>query len=121
MEAKNKSRSSRRSKAKGREGENEIASLLSKSGIPAERVPLSGSLKGKYRGDVWLSDTGDRAEVKRRKKAIQLIETWLKQADNSGCSIIFFREDRGNWKVIMNLETFLEIYPGRDQVDTKDL
>lgn len=98
-------RKARRSKSKGREGENEVVKLLAKYGIKAERVPLSGALKTeKYSCDVRLAN-GKRIEVKRRKTGMKTIKKWLEEDKNS--NYVFFREDYGNWLVIMDVNEFI--------------
>ncbi|RKL63074.1 hypothetical protein DXT63_08535 [Thermoanaerobacteraceae bacterium SP2] len=103
------SKRGKRSKVKGRTGENEVVKLLAKYGIKAERVPLSGALKTeKYSCDVVLAN-GKRIEVKRRKSGLKTIQKWLNEDKNS--NYIFFREDgnRDNWIVIMPIQEFIEL------------
>ncbi|MGD9552757.1 MAG: hypothetical protein AB7V60_06605 [Candidatus Caldatribacteriota bacterium] len=99
---------SRRAKTKGREGESEVVRLLAKYGIEAERMPLSGSLGGKYKNDVRLLLGGKRAEVKRRKSGLKTVYKWLEQ-DNA--NYLFFRPDgnRDKWIVIMPFIEFIEL------------
>ncbi len=100
----------RRSKKKGYDGEKEVADLLKKYGIEAERVPLSGAIKNeKYACDVHLPKIGKRIEVKRRKSGMKTILKWLNEDKNS--NYVFFRED-GNtegWVVIMPYMEFIEL------------
>ncbi len=105
------SKRGKRSKAKGREGENEIVQLLAKYGIESERMPLSGALGGKYANDVKLSLGGKRAEVKRRKSGLKTIYSWLEQ-DNA--NFLFFRPDgdRNKWIVAMPLLEFVDLVKG---------
>lgn len=95
----------RRSKKKGYDGEAEVVRLLKHYGIEAERVPLSGALKSKkYSCDVVLPN-GKRIEVKRRKSGLKTIQKWLSEDKNS--NYLFFREDYGEWVVIMPLLEFV--------------
>ena len=99
------SKRGKRSKRKGYDGEAEVVKLLQKNGIEAERVPLSGALKSeKYSCDVVLSN-GKRIEVKRRKSGLKTIQKWLEEDQNS--NYIFFREDYGDWIVIMPVVEFI--------------
>jgi len=100
-------RIARRSKAKGREGENEIVEVLAEFGIKAERMPLSGMLGGKYRNDIRLVG-GKRAEVKRRKSGLKTVYKWLEQDD---ANYLFFRPDgdKGKWIAIMPIKEFAEL------------
>lgn len=97
----------KRSKQKGYEGEAEVVRALNKYGIEAERVPLSGALKSqKYSCDVVLPND-KRIEVKRRKSGLKTIQKWLSEDENS--NYVFFREDYGDWIVIMPLLEFVDL------------
>lgn len=69
------------SRRKGGRVEREIVALLTEAGLPAERVPLSGSAGGSFTGDIrvgpWL------AEVKARKSGagFKTLEGWLGSND----------------------------------------
>ncbi len=79
-----------------------------KYGIEAERVPLSGALKSqKYSCDVHIPEIDKRVEVKRRKSGLKTIQKWLQEDPNS--NYIFFREDYGDWVVIMPVMEFIEL------------
>lgn len=102
------SKRGKRSKKKGYEGEAEVVKLLQKYGIDAERVPLSGALKSEeYSCDVRIKRIDKRAEVKRRKSGLKTIQKWLQEDENS--NYIFFREDYGDWVVIMPVMEFIEL------------
>lgn len=105
------SKRGKRAKRKGYAGEVEIVKLLQKYGIKAERVPLSGALKSeKYSCDIviWLDENKTkRAESKRRKSGLKTLQKWLNQDKNS--SYIFFREDYGDWLVVMPVLEFIEL------------
>ncbi|MGE4415382.1 MAG: hypothetical protein AB7D08_08680 [Bacteroidales bacterium] len=98
----------KRAKAKGREGENEVVMLLARYGIEAERMPLSGSLGGKYKNDIRIAIGDKRVEVKRRKSGLKTVYSWLNQDD---CDYLFFRPDgdRDKWIVIMPLVKFVDL------------
>lgn len=97
----------KRSKRKGYQGEAEVVKVLNRYGIEAERVPLSGALKSKkYSCDVVLPND-KRIEVKRRKSGLKTIQKWLNEDKHS--NYVFFREDYGDWIVIMPLLEFVEL------------
>lgn len=103
----------KRSKKKGYDGEAEVVKLLQKYGIEAERVPLSGALKSqKYSCDVHIPGIDKRVEVKRRKSGLKTIQKWLEEDQNSNC--IFFREDYGDWIVIMPVMEFIGLVQERE-------
>lgn len=54
------------SKAKGSRYEREFVAKCDELGLPAEKMPLSGALGGKYSGDVLVADEW-RIECKYRK------------------------------------------------------
>ena len=100
----------KRSKRKGYQGEAEVVKVLNGYGIEAERVPLSGMLKSeKYSCDVVLP-SGKRIEVKRRKSGLKMIQKWLNEDKHS--NYVFFREDYGDWIVIMPLIEFVDLMQG---------
>lgn len=90
---------------KGTGGERELVELLKAAGIPARRVPLSGSMKASgFGGDVLVQDgDGEQAwEVKRRGHGFKRIEAWLEDA-----AAVAFRTDRGRWCVCLRLADYL--------------
>lgn len=95
---------SNRSKAKGSRIEREIVELHIELGHKAERVPLSGSLGGKYSGDVML-DIGVqlRGEVKARAngEGFATLERWLGEHD-----VLFLRRDHAKPVVTMPWRTY---------------
>jgi len=110
------SEASKRGKAakrKGYTGENEIVKLLSKYDIPAERVPLSGALKGNLAGDINTIIAGKekKIESKRRKDGFKELYKFLEQ---DGCNYIFMRADRKDWIVAMTFEEWLDLVKGAE-------
>lgn len=93
------------SKEKGYRGEKEIEKLLKEVGLSAKRVPLSGAVEG-FWGDVLIKIKEEelRAEVKRRRVGLKALYDWL-----GGKDILFVREDRKDWLVILRLEDFLRL------------
>ncbi|MCA2991181.1 hypothetical protein [Gemmatimonas sp.] len=86
-----------RSKDKGRRAEHAIVKLHTDLGVAAERMPLSGSLGGKYRDDVLIAGVV-RAEVKARKngEGFKTLEGWMKN-----CPLLFLKRDRVDPLVVM--------------------
>ncbi len=110
------SRIGRRSKAKGREGENEVVKLLERYGIVAERVPLSGALKStKYSCDVVMGN-GKRIEVKRRKSGLTTIKKWL---SSSNYIMINNGKDIKDAIIIMPVMEFIELINGEVEGEKK--
>jgi Holliday junction resolvase len=101
-----KAKQGRSNKAKGRTGENEVVEILASHGIKSERMPLSGSLGGKYKSDVKLSMGNKRIEVKRRKTGLKTVYGWLDEQTDA--NYLFFRPDgdKSKWLVIMPVKEF---------------
>lgn len=96
-----------KSKAKGTRVENLIVKLHTDLGIEAERMPLSGSLGGKYRDDVLIGGPeGVRAEVKARKhgEGFKTLEGWMKD-----CTLMFLKRDRQPPLVVMDVALYREL------------
>lgn len=102
------SKRAKRSKAKGREGENELVEVLAELGVKSERMPLSGSLGGKYKNDIKIAVGRKRGEVKRRKSGLKMVYGWLEQDD---ANYLFFRPDgdKKKWIAIMKIKEFAEL------------
>lgn len=105
------SKRGRAAKRKGYTGEHEIVKLLAKYHIPAERVPLSGALKGKLAGDIncIIHEKEKKIESKRRKDGFKELYKYLEQDD---CNYIFMRADRKDWIVAMPFDEWLELVKG---------
>ena len=108
LKASKASKRGKKSKRKGYTGEREIVQLLNKYGIKAERVPLSGALKGKLSGDVDCTIKGEhkKIESKRRKDGFKELYKFIEQDD---CDYIFMRADRKDWIVAMTFGEWLEL------------
>ncbi|WP_427340629.1 hypothetical protein [Caloranaerobacter sp. DY30410] len=108
------SKRGKRAKRKGYAGENEIVKLLKKYNIPAERVPLSGALKGKLAGDIncIIHQKEKKIESKRRKDGFKELYRFLEQ-DN--CNYVFMRADRKDWIVAMTFNEWLELVKEGDE------
>lgn len=108
LKASEASKRGKKSKRKGYTGEYEIVKLLNKYGIEAERVPLSGALKGKLSGDIDCTIKGEskKIESKRRKDGFKELYKFIEQDD---CDYIFMRADRKDWIVAMTFGEWLEL------------
>ena len=76
---------------KGNRVERFLVNLLLEHGFAAERIPLSGSAGGSFKGDVTVPLLGvDRtAEVKARKHGFQQHYQWL-----DGNDLLIVKQDR---------------------------
>ena len=96
-------------KQKGTRAENWVAHNLTKNGIPAERVPLSGSLGGKYSGDVVIGSIDHQTatiEIKHRESISTQLWRTLEWCDIARFTI-------GDHKmVVMMFDTFVLWYKG---------
>ncbi len=93
------------SKRKGDRCEREIVELHRAAGIPAHRVPLSGSVGGVYGGDLRIAGSL-RAEVKARAcgSGFATLERWL-----AGSDLLFLRRDRSSPLVVLPWDTYLHL------------
>lgn len=83
--------------------ERDCVQRLLAMGIPASRVPLSGSAGGDYSGDLRVEVAGvkENIECKMRKRAWKDLYDWL-----PGHFALFIRTDRQEPLVVMSLDTF---------------
>lgn len=113
------------SKQKGKRGELEIAKILREYGYNARR----GQQYSGASGDpdvIGLKDI--HIEVKRTKQNTYPYK-WMEQAKHDARigerPTVFFRRDRDNWLVLLDLKDFLELYAmaypvGKDDGRTDD-
>lgn len=92
-------------KRKGSRIEREIVNHLKGKGIPAKRVPLSGSTDG-FKGDIII-DGSLKCEVKARKDGFKQIYKWLE-----GNDYLFLKADRKKVLVVMDIDEFIELLKG---------
>ena len=90
---------------KGNRVEREIVNYLKENGIPAKRVPLSGSANG-FKGDIII-DGNLKAEVKARKDGFKQIYDWLE-----GNDYLFIKANRKPVLVVMTIEEFIKLKGG---------
>lgn len=69
----------KKSRDKGARSERNIVNSLKARGIPAERVPLSGAMHGRFGGDIDIK--GYRLEVKCRADGFKQIYGWIEGSD----------------------------------------
>lgn len=80
--------------------------LLQEHGFAAERVPLSGSARGRFGGDVSMPLLGvdRRVEVKARANGFRQLYDWLNGAD-----FLVVKGDRLEPLVVLPLKLATEI------------
>ena len=92
------------SRDKGANFEREVVNWHLGKGVPAERIPLSGAVKGNYSGDLKIGpEQALLAECKRRARAWQDLYDAL---DQDGSDMLFIRKDRERTLVVLPLETY---------------
>jgi Holliday junction resolvase len=98
--------SGRASRDKGNRAERAIVKFLQDRGFAAERVPLSGSAGGSYRGDLTVPILSIErvVEVKCRAKGFRQLYDWLTDRD-----MLIVRADRSEPLVILPLKLAAEI------------
>ncbi len=92
------------SRDKGANFEREIVNWHKARNVDAERIPLSGAVKGNYSGDLKIGpEQALLAECKRRARAWQGLYDAL---DQDGSDMLFIRKDRERTLVVLPLETY---------------
>ena len=92
------------SRGKGANFEREIVNWHKARNVDAERIPLSGAVKGNYSGDLKIGpEQALLAECKRRARAWQDLYDAL---DQDGSDMLFIRKDRERTLVVLPLETY---------------
>lgn len=99
----------RASRQKGDRAERALVKLFQEAGIHAERVPLSGSAGGSYRGDLTVAVQGQdrRFEAKVRAGGFVTLYTWL--SDHYG---LFVKSDRHEPLIVLRASDFIELAKG---------
>jgi Holliday junction resolvase len=97
---------SKRSRDKGNRTERAIVRALQDAAFAAERVPLSGSMRGRFGGDVSVPLLGvdRRVEVKARGNGFRQLYDWLNGAD-----LLIVKADRNQPLVIVPFRLAIEI------------
>jgi Holliday junction resolvase len=98
--------SGRRSRSKGARTERSIVKALLGNGIAAVRVPLSGSVGGRFAGDIVLPLMGRDlcVEVKARAGGFCELYRWLNQRD-----VLILKADRQEPLVVVRMSLAAEI------------
>ena len=92
------------SRDKGANFEREVVNWHKVRNVDAERIPLSGAVKGNYSGDLKIGpEQALLAECKRRARAWQDLYDAL---DQDGSAMLFIRKDRERTLVVLPLETY---------------
>ena len=101
-----KKRGGRASRQKGNRGERALVRFLQERGFAAERVPLSGSARGRFGGDVSVPLLGvdRRVEVKCRGNGFNRLYDWL-----AGNDLLIVRADRREPLVVIPLRLAAEV------------
>jgi len=78
-------------------------------GIPCERVPLSGSMGGKYCGDLAIPNVDSReftieSKARRNGAGFAVIEKWMKNKD-----ILILKRNNQDPLVILPFELYLKL------------
>jgi Holliday junction resolvase len=96
----------RGSRQKGNRTERALVKALQDAGFAAERVPLSGAVRGRFGGDlsVPLLGVDRRVEVKCRGNGFGRLYGWLNGAD-----FLIVRADRSEPLVVLPLRLAIEI------------
>ncbi len=88
---------------KGDRLEREVVKLLEAAGIPAKRVPLSGSARG-YPGDITatLPGLGEACLECKSRKDFKTLHAWLEHRD-----AVILKADRKEPLMVLRLADFL--------------
>ncbi len=99
--------SGRAPRRKGDRLEREIVKRLEAAGIPAKRVPLSGSARG-YPGDVLATMAGrDHVLECKSRRDFATLYTWLEHRDG-----LILKADRKEALMVLRLADFLKVLGG---------
>ena len=100
---------SAKAKRRGYAHEISVRDAHLKNGVSIERVPLSGSMGGKYTGDLGVPSIERKEfilECKARKNGsgFKVIEDWIEDAD-----ILFMRRNNQPDLVVMRMDTYMNL------------
>ena len=94
----------KRPRDKGRRTEQELVRTLKAAGIPAKRVPLSGSAEG-YPGDVVAEVNGRSLVLEcKARRQFKTLESWL-----DGRDAVVLKPDRRAPLVLLRLDDLLAL------------
>ena len=101
------------SRSKGQRGEREVAKLLEAAGFEASRHRI-----GAANDDILHDIPGVSIEVKRSEKL--MLPAWIRQADEQAGDdrepVLFFRQSRQPWRVVITAEYYLNLIGGSDEL-----
>lgn len=89
---------------KGARNERLLVEACRQAGLEAERIPLSGAMKGSFAGDVTVA--GYLCEVKVRGDGFKQLYGWLA---HDAADILAVRADHKPWLVVMPFEHFAKL------------
>jgi len=84
-----------------------VADYLTERGVPAERVPLSGSLGGKYSDDIVLGTIDHpegRIECKNRESIGDYLWKWLETA-----TYLVLKKNHKQMLVVIPIDEFIRL------------
>jgi len=106
----------RSSKAKGRNGQQEVRDKLLATFPEFEPDDIKSTTMGDTGEDIQLSPAARKKiplaiEVKRRKDALKTVYGYLEQAGahGKGEPVVFFRSDRNPWVVMVGMDHYMEL------------
>lgn len=112
---------SRKSKNKGRLGQNEVRDKILEHFPELDPKDVKTAIMGETGVDIHFSPAAYKklplsVEVKRRKTGGQAFYNWKEQAESQGKGepVVFFRQDRQGWLAVMDLDYFLSVLKGND-------
>jgi Holliday junction resolvase len=100
------------SRQKGDRAERAIVKFFQERGRAAERVPLSGSAGGSYKGDLTIPALGRDlvAEVKCRANGFRELYAWLIERD-----VLIVRADRREPLIVLSLRLAADLIDDRER------
>lgn len=103
-----------RSRQKGDRFERDCVHRLNDMGVPAVRVPLSGSAGGEHTDDLVVEVCGfpKRIECKTRARAWSDLFGWLSRKDRQPPFCLLIKADRTDTLVVLRLEDFATLSKG---------
>ena len=98
---------SAKGKIRGYQNEKWTEQKHKEAGIPCERVPLSGSIGGKYAGDLAIPDVNRRmfileCKARRGGAGFKVLEGWMKDKD-----ILIVKRNYQDPLVVMSFDLYL--------------
>ena len=109
---------SAKSKIRGYNHEISVRDKHTEAGIPCERVPLSGSMGGKYQGDLCIPSIEHRefileCKARRNGSGFKMIEQWIEDKD-----LLFMRRNNQEDLVVMPMNIYIKLMQNYVQRDS---